>query len=55
MWRAKKTAFRLHLLNVGLSKVFKQHFTVDVRYWDTDVDGDPLADERIVGTISFSY
>jgi Bacterial protein of unknown function (Gcw_chp) len=41
--------------NVGLSKVFKQHFTVDVRYWDTDVDGDPLADERIVGTISFSY
>ena len=40
---------------VGLSKVFKQHFTVDVRYWDTDVDGESLAEERIVGPISFSY
>ena len=41
--------------NVGLSKTFRDHFTVDVRYWDTDVDDNDLADERVVGTISFSY
>lgn len=41
--------------NAGLSKTFLDNFTVDVRYWDTDFDGDPLADERVVGTISFSY
>ncbi len=40
--------------NVGLSKTFKDHFTLDVRYWDTDVDTS-LSDERVVGTISFSY
>jgi uncharacterized protein (TIGR02001 family) len=41
--------------NVGLSKTFLEHFTLDVRYWDTDVEGDDLADERFVGTISFAY
>lgn len=48
--------------NVGLSKTFRDHFTVDVHYWDTDVDageaiaplGD-LADERIVATFTFNY
>lgn len=39
--------------NVGLSKTFK-NFTFDVRYWDTDVDSS-LSDERVVGTVSFSY
>jgi uncharacterized protein (TIGR02001 family) len=45
--------------NVGLSKTFREHFTVDVRYWGTDIDTgfttDDLADDRIVGTISFNY
>lgn len=42
--------------NVGLSKSFLEHFTVDVRYWDTDVDDAiDIADERVVGTVSFSY
>lgn len=45
--------------NVGLSKTFREHFTVDVRYWGTDIDTgaptDDLADDRIVGTISFTY
>lgn len=40
--------------NVGLAKTFREHFTIDVRYWDTDVDTD-LSDERIVGTIKFTY
>lgn len=39
--------------NVGLSKTFR-NFPFDVRYWDTDVDSS-LADERVVGTVSFSY
>lgn len=38
--------------NVGVSKTFMDHFTLDVRYWDTDVDGNDLADERIVGTFT---
>jgi hypothetical protein len=41
--------------NVGLSKTVLEKFTVDVRYWDTDVDGNSLADERVVGTIGFAY
>lgn len=40
--------------NAGASLAFDK-FTLDVRYWDTDVDSDnalaSLADERIVGTI----
>ncbi|NJM34838.1 MAG: hypothetical protein HC850_09145 [Rhodomicrobium sp.] len=30
--------------NVGLAKTFKEHFTVDVRYWGTDVDEDADAE-----------
>ncbi len=41
--------------NVGLSKTVLEKFTLDVRYWDTDVEGNPLADERVVGTIGFAY
>jgi len=37
--------------NIGISKTFREHFTVDVRYWDTDVDG-PISDERVVGTFT---
>lgn len=37
--------------NVGVSKTFMEHFTLDVRYWDTDLDGD-LVDERVVGTFT---
>jgi hypothetical protein len=44
---------------VGLSKTFRDHFTVDVRYWDSDVSDDAaaadLSDERIVGTLTFTY
>ncbi len=29
-------------------------FAFDLRYWDTDIDGSPLADERVVLTISRS-
>jgi uncharacterized protein (TIGR02001 family) len=46
--------------NVGLSRTFKEHYTFDVRYWGTDVDTndrhlDALADDRVVGTFTFSY
>lgn len=37
--------------NVGVSKTFMEHFTLDVRYHDTDVDSD-LSDERVVGTFT---
>lgn len=41
--------------NVGLGVAFDK-FTLDVRYWDTDIDTgvasvDTLSDERVVGTI----
>lgn len=38
--------------NVGISKTLMEHFTLDVRYWDTDVSGDDLADERVVATFT---
>jgi uncharacterized protein (TIGR02001 family) len=46
--------------NVGLSRTFKEHYTFDVRYWGTNVDTndrhlDALADDRVVGTFTFSY
>lgn len=47
--------------NVGVSKSFYQEkFTLDVRYWDTDVSGCSSAtvfqcDERVVGTLSASF
>ncbi len=49
--------------NVGLSKTFKEHFTVDVRYWGTDIEDGPIggaddlgySDDRVVGTLTFTY
>jgi uncharacterized protein (TIGR02001 family) len=46
--------------NAGISKDFLEKFTLDVRYWDTDISGCNLAtvfqcDERVVGTISASF
>lgn len=43
--------------NVGLSKTVMDHFTFDVRYWDTDVSGGcgGICDERVVGTFTVSY
>ena len=44
--------------NVGLSKTFREHFTVDLRYWGSNVSGgsaDSLADDRIVGSLNFTY
>jgi uncharacterized protein (TIGR02001 family) len=45
--------------NVGLSKTFRDHYTFDVRYWNTDVDenaaGAYLTGDRIVGTFTFNY
>lgn len=46
--------------NVGVYKTWK-NFTFDVRYHDTDLQEDDLgpffdlADERVVGTVSFAY
>lgn len=46
--------------NAGISKDFMEKFTLDVRYWDTDLSGCDTAtifqcDERVVGTISASF
>lgn len=46
--------------NVGLSLGFHEKFTLDVRYWDTDIDGCAAltlfqCDERVVGTLSASF
>ena len=41
--------------NVGLSKTVLEKFTLDVRYWDTDIEDSSIADERVVGTVSFAY
>lgn len=46
--------------NVGLSKEFHEKFTLDVRYWDSELDGCSGAtifqcDERVVGTLSASF
>ncbi len=40
--------------NAGISTTLMEHFTFDVRYWDTDVSGFPLADSRIVGTFTIA-
>ncbi len=37
--------------NVGISTTIMEHFSLDVRYHDTDVDSD-LSDERVVGTFT---
>lgn len=43
--------------NVGLSKTFREHYTIDVRYHGTDVDEafNYLADDRVVATFTFNY
>jgi len=49
--------------NIGLAKTFRDKFTIDVRYHDTDVDVDgpgsdllnDLTDERVVATVTFNY
>ncbi len=49
--------------NVGLSKSFGEHWSIDARYWDTNKDastcvsntGTKICDSRIVGTVAFSF
>lgn len=41
--------------NVGLTATFKEKYSIDVRYHDTDVDDSYLADERIVGTAKIAF
>ncbi|MGB0085039.1 MAG: TorF family putative porin [Rhodomicrobiaceae bacterium] len=45
--------------NIGLSKTFREHFTVDLRYWGTNVDdgfdASKLAGNRVVGSLNFTY
>lgn len=46
--------------NAGISKDFLEKFTLDVRYWDSDISGCEFAtlfqcDERVVGTLSASF
>jgi uncharacterized protein (TIGR02001 family) len=40
--------------NAGVAFEF-QGFTFDVRYVDTDIKGSDLADERIVGSVTYSF
>lgn len=46
--------------NIGLSRTFREHYTVDVRYWGSDAD--PATDlardnvgDRVVATFKFEY
>lgn len=45
--------------NVGLSKTFREKYTFDVRYWNSDVDtaadNRRITGERVVGTFTFNY
>ncbi|GJM02767.1 MAG: hypothetical protein DHS20C08_12680 [Rhodomicrobium sp.] len=41
--------------NAGVEIGFDEKFALDLRYWDTDQDSNPLADERFVATISASF
>ena len=41
--------------NAGVEVGFAEKFTLDLRYWDTDVEDDDLADERFVATVSASF
>lgn len=41
--------------NAGVSLGFTDTFALDLRYHDTDLDNDPLADERFVATLSASF
>ena len=40
--------------NAGLSKSFGDHWTIDARYWDTNVDS-TISDSRFVGSVNFSF
>ncbi len=41
--------------NLGASFALTDNLTLDGRYFDTDVDGSPLADERFVATIKAAF
>ncbi len=41
--------------HAGVALGFADHFSLDLRYHDTDVSNDTLADERIVVTLSAEY
>jgi len=41
--------------NAGVEVGFAEKFTLDLRYWDTDVEDEDLADERFVATVSASF
>jgi uncharacterized protein (TIGR02001 family) len=52
--------------NVGISKIFRERFTIDLRYWGTSVDVDGavvanaaylngIADDRVLATLTFNY
>ena len=41
--------------NVGVAYAFTDNLVADVRYHDTDIDGAPVADDRVVGTIKVLF
>jgi uncharacterized protein (TIGR02001 family) len=46
--------------NIGLSKTFREHYTVDVRYWGNDIDdvtglAEDYSDDRVVATFTFNH
>jgi uncharacterized protein (TIGR02001 family) len=48
--------------NLGLTVGFMEKWSLDVRYWDTNIDGgcntgygDKLCDDRVVGTIKYTF
>jgi uncharacterized protein (TIGR02001 family) len=47
--------------NIGLFKTFREHYTVDVRYWGSNLDNAPthavdkLVDDRVLATFTFNY
>jgi uncharacterized protein (TIGR02001 family) len=45
--------------NIGLSRTFREHYTIDLRYSGTDVNKDAAADfvagDRVMGTFTFNY
>ena len=41
--------------NAGVAWAFTDNLVADVRYHDTDIDGVPFADDRVVGTIKVLF
>jgi uncharacterized protein (TIGR02001 family) len=45
--------------NVGLTLGFLEKWSVDIRYWGTDgngvTEGNPRADDRVVGTVKYTF